>query len=313
MLINSSEYIAILNDVKNEIRSAQYRAALAANGELIMLYWRIGRIINEHAIWGNKFIENLARDIKLDFPDAKGYSVRSLKYMAKLASVYPEPQIVQRSAAQIPWRHNMALLDKVKDPAERDWYIAETIKNGWSRDWLITQIGNQLYQRQAIAHKSTNFETRLAPPQSELVKQTVKDPYIFDFIEERDGMVEREMEREMVRNITALLLELGTGFAFLGNQYHIEVEGEDFYIDLLFYHLKLRCYVVIELKRGEFLPEYVGKLNFYISAVDDLLRGEYDNPTIGLLLCKDKRGMIAEYSLAQRHRKTHRRERVQTV
>lgn len=297
LLINNHEYLSIVDDVKLKIRNAQYRATLAVNSELITLYWNIGNVINEHSVWGNKFIDNLARDIKLDFPDAKGYSIRNLKYMAKFAKTYTDIQFVQRCVAQIPWRHNIALLDKVKDYTELEWYASQVIENGWSKEWLVTQIENQLYKRQAIVHKVTNFDLRLSSPQSELAKQTMKDPYIFDFVENRDGIIEREIENELVKNVTKLLLELGTGFAFIGNQYHIEVENEDFYIDLLFYHLKLRCYVVIELKRGEFKPEYAGKLNFYISAVDDLLKTKHDNPTIGLLLCKNKRGMIAEYSL----------------
>ncbi|MFP3153376.1 PDDEXK nuclease domain-containing protein [Lachnospiraceae bacterium ZAX-1] len=182
----------------------------------------------------------------MDFPNAKGYSLRNLKYMAKSAKTYSDLEFVQRTVAQIPWRHNVALLDKVKDENERNWYVQEVIANGWSRDWLVAQIENKLYQRQALAHKVTNFDLRLPPPQSELVKQTMKDPYIFDFIEDHDGIVEREIENEMVKNVTRLLLEFGTGFAFVGNQYHLEVEGEDFYIDILFYSLKLRCYVVIE-------------------------------------------------------------------
>ena len=297
MLVNNNEYMTIVEDVKARIKSAQYRATLAVNSELIELYWNIGVIINEYSVWGNKFVDNLARDIKIDFPNAQGYSIRNLKYMAKFAKLYPDIEFVQRTVAQIPWRHNVALIDKLKDEVQRVWYAQKVIEGGWSRDWLVTQIEYQLYERQAIAEKTTNFPTRLAPPQSDLAEQTMKDPYIFDFVTYRKGMVEREVESELVKNITKLLLELGTGFAFMGNQYHIEVENEDFYIDLLFYNLKLRCYVVIELKTGDFKPEYAGKLNFYISAVDDKLKGEKDNPTIGILLCKNKRGMIAEYSL----------------
>jgi len=297
MLINDTEYFSLIDDIKNKIKTAQHRAVLSVNAELAGLYWSIGADINEHSVWGNKFIENLSTDIKLEFPNAKGYSVRNLKYMAKFAKTYPDFEIVQRTVAQIPWRHNIALLDKVKDENQRFWYIEKTIESGWSRDWLVTQIESGLFERQVVSSKATNFQKRLASPLGELAEQTMKDPYVFDFIEYSDGMIEREIEDELVKNITKLLLELGTGFAFIGNQYHIEVENEDFYIDLLFYHLKLRCFVVIELKRGDFLPEYVGKLNFYISAVDDLLKNSQDNPTIGLLLCKNKKGLIAEYSL----------------
>jgi predicted nuclease of restriction endonuclease-like (RecB) superfamily len=297
MLFNSAEYIELVNDVKTKIGDAQNRAVLAVNNELTLLYWNIGTTINDHSVWGNKFIENLARDIKHDFPDMKGYSVRNLKYMAKFAKTYTDLNFVQRTVAQIPWRHNIALLDKIKNEDERNWYIKEIIANGWSRDWLVAQIENDLYRRQETTHKVTNFDLRLASPQRELIKQSMKDPYIFDFIENRDGIVEREIEKEMVGNVTRLLLELGTGFSFVGNQYHLEVENKDFYIDLLFYHLTLHCYVVIELKNGDFKPEYAGKLNFYVSAVDDLVKTPVDNPTIGIILCKNKEGLIAEYSL----------------
>ena len=297
MLINNTEYIAIVDSIKSQIKTAQRRLALVASGELFSLYWNIGKIINEHSVWGNKFIENLARDIKLEFPKAKGYSVRNLKYMAKFAKTFPELEIVQLLTAQLTWTHSSTLLDKVKDRDIFLWYAKRNGESGWTVETLKEQIENGLYERQALAHKSSNFQKRLKPPQSDLAEQTMKDPYMFDFISYREGMVEREIETELVKNITKLLLELGTGFAFLDNQYHIEVENEDFYIDMLFYNLKLRCYVIIELKTGDFKPEYAGKLNFYISAVDDLMRTELDNPTIGLLLCKNKRGMIAEYSL----------------
>ena len=297
MLINDSDYLSIVNDIKARIRAAQRRVLLAANGELFSLYWNIGRVINEYSVWGNKFIENLARDIKLDFPDAKGYSIRNLKYMAKFAKTFPEIEIVQSLTAQLTWTHSNALLDKVKDRDIFLWYAGRNREEGWTVETLKEQIENSLYERQALTNKTSNFQQRLMPPQSDLAEQTMKDPYMFDFIQYREGMIEREIKAELVKNITKLLLELGTGFAYLGNEYHIEVENEDFYIDLLFYHMKLRCYVVIELKRGDFQPEYAGKLNFYISAVDELMKTEQDNPTIGLLLCKNKRGMIAEYSL----------------
>jgi predicted nuclease of restriction endonuclease-like (RecB) superfamily len=276
---------------------AQHRVLIAANSELFTLYWNIGNVINQHSVWGNKFVESLAHDIKLDFPDTKGYSVRNLKYMAKFARMFAELEIVQTLSAQLTWSHNVALLDKARDCEQFLWYAERNGTEGWTVVALKEQIENGLYERQAITHKISNFQQRLLPPQSDLAEQTMKDPYIFDFIQYREGMIEREIEAELVKNITKLLLELGTGFAFVGNQYQIEVENEDFYIDLLFYHLKLRCYVVIELKTGDFKPEYAGKLNFYISAVDDLLKTAHDNPTIGLLLCRNKRGMIAEYSL----------------
>ena len=262
-----------------------------------MLYYRIGLVINEHKSWGNKFIENLAADIRISFPACKGFSVRNLKYMSKFAATYPDTEFVQQSVAQIPWGHVVVLLDKVPDDLTRNWYVAKTIENGWSRNVLIHQIESKLYERQAISQKVSNFERRLPSPQSELALQTMKDPYIFDFIPFKEDMVERDIEQALVKDVTKLLLELGTGFAFLGNQYHLNVGGDDFYIDLLFYNLNLRCYVVIELKTGEFKPEYAGQLNFYLSAVDGILKKEHDNPSIGLLLCKSKNDLVAEYSL----------------
>ena len=297
MLMNSNEYLATIEQVKQEIKAAQYKAAVHVNTELIMLYHSIGCVINAHKSWGNKFIENLAQDIKLEFPQTTGYSVRNLKYMAKFAATYPDSEFVQQVVAQIPWGHNVVLLDKVSDAGERNWYIEACRKNGWSRNVLVHQIESGLYQRQALAEKIYNFENRLPSPQSELAVQTMKDPYIFDFIPFKEDMVERDIERALVQDVTKLLLELGTGFAFLGNQYHLNVGGDDFYIDLLFYNLNLRCYVVIELKTGEFKPEYAGQLNFYLSAVDGILKKEADNPSIGLLLCKSKNDLVAEYSL----------------
>ncbi len=297
MLMNSNEYLSIVESIKKEIRTAQYCATVRVNRELLMLYHSIGDIINKHKTWGNKFIENLAADIKLSFPDATGYSVRNLKYMSKFSSRFPNQEIVQAALAQITWYHHIALMDKVKRPEEHIWYAKQAAENGWSRNVLVHQIESGLYQRQVLTEKISNFENRLPSPQSELATQTMKDPYIFDFIPFKSDMVERDIEKALVKDVTKLLLELGTGFAFLGNQYHLNVGGDDFYIDLLFYNLNLRCYVVIELKTGEFKPEYAGQLNFYLSAVDGILKKEQDNPSIGLLLCKSKNDLVAEYSL----------------
>ena len=246
---------------------------------------------------GSKFVENLTADIKISFPDATGYSVRNLKYMAKFALRFPDKKIVQAALAQITWYHHIALMDKVKSADEHIWYAEQVAKNGWSRNVLVHQIESGLYQRQVLAEKVSNFESRLPSPQSELAVQTMKDPYIFDFIPFKEDMIERDIEQALVKDVTKLLLELGTGFAFLGNQYHLNVGGDDFYIDLLFYNLNLCCYVVVELKTGEFKPEYAGQLNFYLSAVDGILKKEQDNPSIGLLLCKSKNDLVAEYSL----------------
>jgi len=297
VLMNSSEYISIVEKIKSEITSAQYRAAVHVNADMLLLYYDIGCVINEHKTWGNKFIDNLASDIRMEFPESKGYSVRNLKYMAKFAEAYSNREFVQQVVAQIPWGHNVVLLDKVPDTKERGWYIKKSAENGWSRNVLVHQIESGLYQRQVLVDKVSNFESRLPSPQSELAVQTMKDPYVFDFIPFREEMLERDIEQALVRDVTKLLLELGTGFAFLGNQYHLNVGGDDFYIDLLFYNLNLRCYVVIELKAGDFKPEYAGQLNFYLSAVDGILKKEEDNPSIGLLLCKSKNNLVAEYSL----------------
>lgn len=295
--MNTTEYLSIIENIKREINAAQYRAALHVNADMLLLYYDIGCVINEHKTWGSKFIDNLAADIRLAFPKSKGYSVRNLKYMAKFAETYPEREFVQQVVAQIPWGHNIVILDKVNNLEERKWYIKNSAQNGWSRNVLIHQIESSLYQRQVLAEKVSNFENRLPSPQSELAAQTMKDPYVFDFITFKEDMLERDVEQALVRDVTRLLLELGTGFAFLGNQYHLNVGGDDFYIDLLFYNINLRCYVVIELKTGDFKPEYAGKLNFYLSAVDGILKKEQDNPSIGLLLCKSKNNVVAEYSL----------------
>lgn len=280
MLMNTQEYLSVIENIKSEITATQYRAAVHVNTDMLLLYYDIGCVINEHKLWGNKFIDNLAADIRIAFPKSKGYSVRNLKYMAKFAETYSEREFVQQVVAQIPWGHNIVLMDKVADMDERKWYIQKSAENGWSRNVLVHQIESRLYQRQVLADKITNFERRLPSPQSELAMQTMKDPYVFDFISFKEDMLERDIEQALVRDVTKLLLELGTGFAFLGNQYHLNVGGDDFYIDLLFYNLNLRCYVVIELKTGDFKPEYVGQLNFYLSAVDGILK---KNRTIRLL------------------------------
>jgi predicted nuclease of restriction endonuclease-like (RecB) superfamily len=297
VLINNDSYFQILEDVKAQIQNAQYKAVFGANRELIQLYWNIGKVINENIAWGNKFIDNLARDIKLEFPNAKGYSVRNLKYMRKFAAIFPEIKIVQAALAQLTWYHLQLLMDKVSERGMYLWYAEKTIENGWSRNVLMHQIGIKLYERQVIADKATNFERTLPSLQSGLAQETLKNPYVFDFIEAREGIIEREIEHELVANIAKTILELGTGFAFVGNQYHIEIGNKDYYIDLLFYNLKLNCFVVVEVKNAEFKPEHAGKLNFYLSAIDDILRRPHDNPTIGILLCAERDKLTAEYAL----------------
>jgi len=297
MLINSDNYFEILENVKAQIQNAQYKAVLGANRELILLYWNIGNVIIENSVWGNKFIDNLARDIKLEFPNAKGYSVRNLKYMRKFAEFVSDEEVVQTLSAQLSWSHNSHLFDKSKSIDEYIWYAQQTIENGWSLSSLEYHTDTKTYQRQAISEKAENYNVRLPEPQSNLVIETLKNPYVFDFIEQRDGIIEREIEHELIANIAKTIMELGTGFAFMGNQYRLEVSDTDYYIDLLFYNTKLRCYVVVEIKNTAFKPEYTGKLNFYLSAVDDMLRHEQDNPTIGILLCKKRDKLTAEYAL----------------
>ncbi len=229
MLLNDNQYIAVVEEIKNKIQSAKYKATVAVNSEMIFLYYEIGETLNEHKSWGNKFIDNLSKDIRLAYPEAKGYSVRNLKYMAKFAAEFEDVQFVQAVLAQITWTHVIMIMDKVSDDTQRRWYSERTIKNGWSYRVLAHQIESKLYERQAIAEKVSNFESRLPAPQSELAVQTMKDPYVFDFIPLREELVERDVENALVKDITAFLLELGTGFAFLGHQYHLTVGGDDFY------------------------------------------------------------------------------------
>lgn len=299
LLPGDENYVAFLQELKSRIRSAQVKAAIAVNQELIVLYWQIGRdIVERQQIqgWGAKVIDQLAKDLKREFPDMTGLSVRNLKYMRSFAEAYPRLEIVQRSVAQLPWRHNIALLEKVKKPTERIWYAQKALEHGWSRDVLVLQIESKLYQRQGGA--VTNFEHTLPSVQSDLTQQLLKDPYNFEFLTLREDAQERELEQALVQRIRDFLLELGVGFAFLGSQYRLEVSGEEYFIDLLFYHVKLHCYVVIDLKVTEFRPEYAGKMNFYVTAVNQLLCDARDSPTIGIVLCRSKNRTVVEYALS---------------
>ena len=240
LLINNDEYFAILENIKTQIKMAQYRGALGLNREQILLYWNIGKIIIQDAKWGSKFIDNLARDIKLEFPNATGFSSRNLQYMRKFAEIFGDDEIVPTLLAQLTWSHHRLLIDKVKDKAAFIWYADKTVENGLSKNALWDQIDSKLYERQAISDKTSNYQKTLSLPQSKLADETLKNPYVFDFIEQRQGIIEREIESEMVGNIAKTLLELGTGFAFVGHQYPIEVDEKEFNIDLLFYNLRLR-------------------------------------------------------------------------
>ncbi|MDB4903927.1 MAG: hypothetical protein JWQ63_3208 [Mucilaginibacter sp.] len=321
MLLENS-YTLIVAQIRAEIETARLKAAISVNQHLLMLYWKIGNIILEQQNsegWGTKVIERLSSDLRKEFPDMKATSVRNLKYMRAFADAYPEfmqqfaaqihsnsivqpavaqlnnDLIMQPAVAQIPWSHNVAILDRVKNSKERVFYAQKTLENSWSRNVLIHQIESGLYHRQGKA--ISNFVQTLPALQSDLAKEMLKDPYKFDFLNLSEQYFEKDLEDALVGHITKFLLELGAGFSYVGRQYHLEIGGEDFYIDLLFYHLKLRSYVVIELKTGKFIPEYASKLNFYLSAVDDILKHETDNPTLGILICKERNKVIAEYAL----------------
>jgi len=296
----SNVYKEFVSGIKTQIKNSQQKALLAVNKELLLLYWNIGNVIliyQDKEGWGAKIIDNISKEVKDEFPDLKGFSPRNLKYMRKFAEEYKEIEFVQEALAQITWYHNITLIEKVKDKDKRIWYVNKIMENGWSRNTLVHQIESNLFERQNIEIKTTNFMEKLEAPNNKLAVDALKDPYIFDFITMTEEMNERDIEKQLVKKVTKLLLELGSGFAFIGNQYKLQVGGDDYYLDLLFYNLKLRCYVVIELKTGKFKPEYAGKLNFYLSAVDDILKTEVDNPSIGIILCKEKNRLVAEYSL----------------
>ena len=294
-------YADWLADLKGRIHSAQQRASLAINRELVLLYWQIGCDILERQAqqgWGSKVIDRLAHDLRTAFPEMKGFSPRNLKYMRAFSEAWPEAEFVQGVLAQLPWYHQVALLDKLDTSESRRWYAAKAIEHNWSRNVLVMQIEARLLERSGVA--ITNFESRLPSAQSDLAKESLKDPYRFDFLGLTDAAQERDIEHTLVKHVTEFLIELGAGFAFVGRQVMLDVGGDEFFIDLLFYHLKLRCYVVIELKGGKFKPEHLGQLGFYMTAVDRQIKSEQDNPTIGLLLCKSKNKVVAEYALGDK-------------
>jgi predicted nuclease of restriction endonuclease-like (RecB) superfamily len=332
-----ADYPALLADIKQRVRHAQTRAMLSVNAELIRLYWDIGTIIHarqQQQGWGAAVIPRLAQDLRNELPEEKGFSERNIKRMLAfyreyshlavgatavkvpqaVAQICDEAKVPQLAAQSpdtsapaavsifspelllsLPWGHHAVLMEKVKDPATRQWYMRAAIENGWSRSILLMQIETAAHQRQGKA--ASNFALRLPAPDSELVQQTLKDPYLFDFLTLDAGFHERELETGLIAHLEKFLLELGRGFAFVGRQHHVDLGERDFYIDLLFYHLQLRCYVVIDLKRGDFKPEYAGKMNFYCNIVDDKLRHESDKPTIGLILCQQPDRVLAEYAL----------------
>jgi predicted nuclease of restriction endonuclease-like (RecB) superfamily len=332
-----TNYISFFADIKVRIREAQTKATLAANAQMIALYWDIGKIILEKQKqegWGSSIIKRLSLDLKNDLPEMNGFSERNLWRMLRFANEYailPQPVALLENSKKllitkletelniaenqndekvnqlvakldyhkllfsIPWGHHLLLIEKIKDLEIRFWYIQQVIYNGWSREVLASMLKSDAFSRKKSI--TNNFDSFLPSPQSDLVKQTLKDPYIFDFLTLTKPFTERELEAELVTHIQKFLIELGTGFAFVGRQYHFEAGNEDFYIDLLFYHLKMRCFVVVDLKRGDFKPEYAGKMNFYCSVIDDILKHKSDEPTIGLILCENKKKIIAEYTL----------------
>lgn len=294
---NQEEFKKIFNNIKDEILNAQYDIFKGANARTLSLYYTIGKIINENAKWGNKFVKNLSISLKIDFPNMTGFSITNLKYMRTYYLECQKDSKLKELSAKIPWSHNTLILSKIKDEVQRQWYIEQTELNGWAYDVLAFQIKSDLYTRQVFGDKPNNFKRTLKSPQSELARNMMKDPYILDLSYLRENYIEKELENAMVERIKNVLLELGNGFSFVGNQYRIEVDGDEYFIDMLFYHTKLHCYIVVELKNTQYKPEYAGKLNFYLSAVDDLIKTENDNPSIGIILCREKKKFSVEYSL----------------
>jgi len=297
-LILPEGYDSFLRNLKDRVRTAQLRACLSVNRELILLYWRTGRDILERqnqAGWGAKVIDRLARDLHSEFPDMKGLSRTNLLYMRAFAEAWPDESFVQQVVGQIPWGHNLRILDLLKDPDDREWYVRAALQHGWSRNVLVHQIETGLRHREGKAQ--SNFTQTLPPGQSDLAQQVLKDPYNFEFLSLAKEAHERDLERALINHLRDFLLELGIGFAFVGSQYPIEVGGQEFRIDLLFYHVRLRAYVVVELKAQDFKPEFSGKMNFYLSAIDDSLRHPDDQASIGIILCKSKNKVVAEYAL----------------
>jgi predicted nuclease of restriction endonuclease-like (RecB) superfamily len=293
------DYPQFIADLKARIRQAQIKAALSVNHELVLLYFDLGAsfvIQQERAGWGDKVMGRISQDLMTDFPEIKGFSRRNLYRMRSFYLAFRDrPEFVPQAAAQIPWFHSVVILEKIKDPKYRDWYVQSTIDNGWSRPQLEREIESKVHLRQGSA--ATNFHLVLPESQSALAQQVLKDPYNFDFLSLGKEAHERDLERGLLEHLKAFMLELGVGFSFVGSQYHLEVGSKDYYIDLLFYHLKLRCFVVVDLKVVDFEPEFAGKMNFYLSVVDDLLRHPSDAPTIGIILCKSQDRTIAEYTL----------------
>ena len=296
-----ASYKNYISSMKEDVRKAQIKATVSVNKELILLYWRIGKQIlemQEKEKWGSKVVEKISKDLKETFPDMKGFSPRNLTYMQTFVKSYPDYEFTQQLAAQIPWFHNCLILDKLSQRDIREWYIKKTIENGWSRNVLMLQIDSQLYERQGQSEKKiSNFKKSLPSPLSDLAQDMMKDPYNFEFLGLSQEVSEKEIEKSLENKVSKLLLEMGTGFAYMGRQYPLKVGTKEFYLDMLFYNVQLRSYVVVELKGRDFKPADAGQLNFYLTAVDREIKHPDDNPTIGLVICRSKDGVVAEYSL----------------
>lgn len=297
----NQDYKHFLTDIKTRLQTAQIRAAQAVNSELVKFYWELGNDLIEKQKshqWGSHFLEQFSHDMRQAFPEMQGFSKRNLEYMRRFAQLYPRIEFAKQPVSQLPWGHIVRLMQMVKNAHEREWYAIQTIKNGWSRTVLEMQIESELYERQAESGKKiNNFHKQLPALQSDLANEMLKDPYNFDFLTIQGKARERVIEDALVTHIRDFLIELGQGFALVGSQVPLTFDDQEFFVDLLFYHLHLRAFVVIELKATKFKPEHTGQLGFYMAAVDDLMRKEGDNQTIGIILCKSKHKVVAEYAL----------------
>ena len=286
----------ITSNIKNAITKTQLEIMTDANKKLVNLYFNIGKTLEENSSWGNKFIDNVAIELKMSFPNLKGFSVRNLKYMKSFYNEYKDDEEFVQLVAQLPWKHNITLMQKVKDKEIRKWYMNRCLEEGGSDSILVYQIDTNLYDRQVSAIKHNNFKLTLKQ-NSDLANNMMKEPYVFDLIELTEDYKEKELENKMLDRLKNILLELGNGFSFVGNQYKITIDNQDFYIDLLFYHIKLKCYIAVELKVVEFKPEFASKMGFYLTALDEEVKDENGNPSIGIILCQNKSNKIVDYTL----------------
>nr|MBP3259109.1 DUF1016 family protein [Bacilli bacterium] len=292
-----SDFKKVIGDIKKQIENTRLEIFQNANKSLLNLYFYIGKSLVENSKYGNNFINNMSIELKISYPNMKGFSVRNLKNMRKYYLICSQNEKVQKASAQIPWSHNILIFDKIKSDDERIWYINQTFLNGWGYYRLQDEIQLDTYSRQNANLKLHNFSKVLPDIHGDMAREIMKDPYIFDISTLKENYLEKDLENAMVEQIKNTLLELGSGFSFVGNQYKIMVGNEEYFIDLLFYHIKLHCYVVIELKNTKFKPEYAGKMNFYLTAVDEIVKSDSDNPSIGLILCKEKNKFTVEYAL----------------